>query len=545
MKVHDLAQGSPEWHQFRLEHFGASEAAAMLGLSDKVKRTELLRMKHTGNAKEFSDWVQANILDYGHEVEALARPIKEDDIGEDLYPVTCSEDEGRISASLDGLTMSEETAWEHKQWNEALAASVLAGIVPDTHMPQCQQELMVTGAAKLIFTVSDGTADKMVSTEVLPSQDWFDRIRAGWAQFEKDLAEYVPVDYAEKPAADTIMRLPALAVQIRGEVVLSNLPQFKEAAVAFIAGIKTELETDEDFSNAEATVKFCEEAEKNLELTKSAALGQTASIDDLMKTIDFIQAELRTKRLALNRLVTTKKASIKESVLVKARTAYLEHIEALEAEIKPVKLDIEPRPDFIGAAKNKRTLASLHDAVDTELANAKIAADAVAKDIRAKLAWYKTNAEGYGFLFSDLATITLKATDDFYLLVNTRITEHKAAEDKKRKEDADKLAQQQVAAQPTPLHGAHGTVVYTAAGQPAFTPRTAPTTPVDDGVRLRLGEINSMLSPISLTTQGLADLGFEHVATDKNAKLYRESDFPGICNALINHIEAISQTAAA
>jgi predicted phage-related endonuclease len=79
-----------EWAQFRLTKFGASEAAAMLGISTKAKRTELLHMKHTGTPKEFSDWVQKNILDYGHEVEALARPIIEELIGEDLYPVTCS-----------------------------------------------------------------------------------------------------------------------------------------------------------------------------------------------------------------------------------------------------------------------------------------------------------------------------------------------------------------------------------------------------------------------------------------------------------------------
>ena len=73
--VQELVQGTPEWEEFRLHHFGASEAAAMLGLSTKVKRNELLHMKHTGTPKEFSDWVQEHILDHGHEVEALARPL--------------------------------------------------------------------------------------------------------------------------------------------------------------------------------------------------------------------------------------------------------------------------------------------------------------------------------------------------------------------------------------------------------------------------------------------------------------------------------------
>jgi hypothetical protein len=155
--IHELVQGSDEWAQFRLTKFGASEAAAMLGISTKVKRTELLHMKHTGTAKEFSDWVQKNILDYGHEVEALARPIIEELIGEDLYPVTCSD--GDLSASCDGLTMSDEIAFEHKQWATALAASVKAGVLPDEYQPQCQQVMMVTGAQKVIFGIGRHTGE--------------------------------------------------------------------------------------------------------------------------------------------------------------------------------------------------------------------------------------------------------------------------------------------------------------------------------------------------------------------------------------------------
>jgi predicted phage-related endonuclease len=448
MQIHNLIQGSPEWQQFRLDHDGASEAAAMLGLSPKVKRNELLHMKHTGMPKEFSDWVQENILDYGHEVEALARPIIEELIGEDLYPVTCSD--GKLSASCDGLTVSEEIAMEHKQWNEALAASVTAGILPEEHIPQCQQVLMVTGAQKLIFVVSDGTREKMVYMWVEPDPVWFDRIRAGWAQWLKDLTEYKPRELAEKPQAEAILQLPALAIQIRGEVTLSNLPKFKEAADRFIANIKTDLQTDQDFSDAEATVKFCEESEKKLALAKESALSQTASIDELLRTIDHIKDQLRDKRLMLDKLVTKEKAARKEKILVDGKARFAEHVAALEAEIKPIKL-VYAQPDFVGAAKNKRTLASLHDAVDSELANGKIATDAMAKDIRTKLAWCKQNAEGYGFLFSDLQQIVQKPMDDFQMVVNARVKAHKDAEEEKlqadreriRKEETDRLERTQ------------------------------------------------------------------------------------------------------
>lgn len=430
-QIHDLVQGSDEWIAFRAEHHGASEAAAMLGLSKKVKRSELIRMKATGLGKEFTDYVQANVLDYGHQVEAMARPLVEKIIGEDLYPVTCSL--GAESASCDGLTMSDAIAFEHKQRNAELVASVEAGVLPEEHAPQCQQILMVTGAEKLIFVVSDGTEENMVHMWVYPDTAWFDRIIAGWEQFDLDVAAYVPAEVIEKPAAEVIMALPALVVQTRGEVVQSNLPAFQAAATAFIAKIKTELATDEDFANAEATVKFCADAERDLEATKASVLGQAATIDAVMKTIDNISGQLRSKRLVLEKLVTTKKQQIKEAILATAKLAYTEHVAALEAEIKPLRLTA-PVPDFAGAMKNKRTLASLQDAVDTLLANAKISTNATAADYRAKQAWCKENAAGHGALFMDMATIIVKPMEDFQLVVTTRVAAHLAAE--KAKEEA-------------------------------------------------------------------------------------------------------------
>lgn len=535
--IHNLVQGSPEWMQFRLEHFGASEAAAMLGISSKVKRTELLHMKHTGTPQEFSDWVQKNILDYGHEVEALARPIIEEIIGEDLYPVTCSL--GRTSASCDGLTMNEETAFEHKQWNEALAASVRAKILPEEFQPQCQQITMVTPAKRVIFTVSDGTRDKMEYMEVLPDPAWHERIRAGWEQFEKDLTAYVPVDIPEKPKAEAIMALPALAVQIRGEVITSNLPAFQAAAEKFIASIKMDLETDEDFVNGDATVKFCDAKEKEIAIAMDAAIAQMSSVDELMRTGNLVKDQLRAKRLALTKQIDVRKAQIKETAVAERRTKYAEHVAAINEELKMVQI-VVPAPDFVAAIKGLKTIASLYDKLDTALANGKIAADAAAKDLRAKLDWYKVHDE-HAFLFRDLQALIQKPKEDFELAVTTRIAERKRAEDEKEaKRKADEVIAQAAqpvietaaprAADPSPIAAARPVVVRT-------VPTGAPT--------LRLGQINERLAPIALTAEGLATLGFKHAATDKAAKLYHESDFEAICVALTTHIQAALHKQAA
>ena len=430
-EIHNLLQGSDDWHSFRVNHHGASEAAAMLGLSKKVTRSDLVRMKATGLAKEFSDWVQENILDYGHEVEALARPLAERIIGEDLYPATLSL--GRESASCDGLNMAETIGFEHKQWNAELAASVGAGVLPDEHQPQVQQQLMVTGAEKWLFMASDGTESNMVWMWVYPDATWFERIVAGWQQFDIDVASYTQIDHAVKPEAAPAAALPALVVQTEGKVVSSNLMAYQKAAEKFLSTIKTDLQDDQDFADAEYNVKFCGEAEAKLEHAKAAALAQTSTIDEVMRTVDHIKAQFRAKRLELEKLVKTRKEQIKETILNDGRRAYAEYVAALEAEIAPIRLQLAT-PDFAGAMKAKRTLASLHDAVGTTLANAKIAANTQAADYRVKQAWCREHAANYGFLFMDMASIIGKPMDDFQLLVRTRIADHERAE--KAKQDA-------------------------------------------------------------------------------------------------------------
>lgn len=60
-----------------------------------------------------------------------------------------------------------------------------------------------------------------------------------------------------------------------------------------------------------------------------------------------------------------------------------------------------------------------------------------------------------------------------------------------------------------------------------------------DEYTLKLGDINDLLAPISLTADGLKSLGFVAVA-ERGSKLYRPSDFKPICAALVKHIERVA-----
>lgn len=576
MQLHNLKQGSDAWNQFRLQHFGASEAAAMLGISPTTTRTELLHAKHTGIAKEFSDFVQAHVLDKGHEVEALARPIVEELIGDELYPATVSR--GKLSASCDGLTMTRKKAFEHKQWSKELVAYVLEGIVPDYHMAQCQQILLVTEADEVIFTVSDGTRENFLTVTVTPDDAWFERIERGWEQFEKDLAEFVPVEFVAVPVGKAPESLPALHIVLKGEVSASNLATFKEVALTAIRSVNRDLQTDQDFADSAKARKWCEDIENKVAAAKEHALSQTASIDELFRTMDEISAEARRVRLELDKLEKARTQALNGEIVADGVKQFADHIRALNAAMPSPYMPSVP-VDFGGAIKGLRSVASKRDAVATELARAKIAANEIATRIGVNIKHLQEHASAHKFLFIDTPTIVLKAPDDLQALVANRINEHqrqeaakeeaqrerilaeeaaklqREADEKRRAEEAEaqRAAQAAIAAAATPAPAPVKMEQAVMAAAPEeiscalFTPapaRTSPAIPHDSGARLTLGQINERLEVVSVNTEQLARMGFT-ATVNRSARTYLESDFPRMCAVIQRHLIAVAHSVAA
>ena len=83
----------------------------MMGESPYKTRDALLREKAVGVVAEVSSETQRR-FDDGHRFEALARPLAEKIIGEELYPVVGSD--SKFAASFDGMTMFGDVIFEHK-----------------------------------------------------------------------------------------------------------------------------------------------------------------------------------------------------------------------------------------------------------------------------------------------------------------------------------------------------------------------------------------------------------------------------------------------
>lgn len=492
MTVHDVQQGSPEWHAIRAQHFCASEAAAMMGVSPYMTRSELLRQKATGIIPEVDAATQRR-FDDGHATEAAFRPVVERIIGEDLYPVvgTLEYTGLPLLASFDGLTMDWQTGYEHKRINNDLRAlrEADAPMVPaDQYVWQLEQQMLVSDARGIWFCASDGTEDDSLTIYYESDPELRAQLIAGWKQFAADLANYVEPEYIPAPVGKAVTSLPAVSVNVSGAIdIRDNFKAFSAALTDFVeTRLIREPKTDQDFADLDLQIKALADAEKALKGAEANMLSQVESVDLAKRTLDQLHKLARDNRLAAEKLLAAKKESIKADIVTEGRAALLDHVEALNKRLGKPYMPAAVA-DFAGAIKGKRTVTSLREAVSVTLANAKIAASATADRIEMNLKTLRELASGYTFLFADTAQIVMKENADLVLLIHARIAERKAAEDKRleaereriRQEEAKKLADAAEAQRKADEKAAADAKAAAEAATAAAAPPVSPPNPAD------------------------------------------------------------------
>lgn len=586
----DYTQGSQEWLAHRARSLNASDLAAAMGISRYKTRDQLIAEKATGITHEPDSETQRR-FDLGHQYEAAARHLAEEETGEALYPcVLAAEVEGLpLSASLDGMDLMQEMTWEHKMASASLIDSLESGVIPAEYHPQMEQGLMLSGASRCLFSASKGDRDTMRSVWYESNPDLRAKIIPTWRQFMADVAAYVPTEKAMPVVAAVQESLPAVSVKVNGALaIVSNLPDFGQALREFIAKIPERPSTDQEFADTEAACKSLKRAEEALEAAENNALAQLADVDTMRRTVADLIALAKATRLQREKLVAQRKEQIREEVVMEGRRALNDHMAALNARLgKPWMPSVAA--DFAGAIKGKRTVDSLRDAVNTTLANAKIEANQIADRIQINLNTLRDLASEHGFLFADASTIVLKATDDLTMLVKARIAEHQQAEaarleaerERIRKEEAARLERQHAEEQARIQREAQAAEAkrieaerdHHAAQRTSLVPPIAPVLLSDkaeadamarehvartealgrqavqfaeqvdmvkaareaEPATLKLGDICARLG-ITMTAAFVADtLGIKPSGQDKRAVLFKESDFGRICDALSRH----------
>ena len=577
MKIlQNIRQGDAAWHAARAHHLCASEAAAALGVSKYTTRAELLRQKATGVTPEVSPQ-QQRIFDAGHEAERAARVHAERIAGDDLSPIigTLDVDGLPLLASFDGISFVGDVVWENKLLNKSLAAQIAAGDLEPHYWLQLEQQLLVSGAERALFTASDGTEEGTLHLWYVSRPERRAQLLEGWRQFQRDVAAYVPTEQAAPVVATPMESLPAVVVQVQGALsVAGNLPAFGQALRAFIERIPQRPENDQQFADAEAACKALKKAEDALAQAEDGALAQISDVELMRRTVADLKNLARSTRLATEKLVSNEKEARREQLVRQAQASMIEHIMELNRLLQADGAGHLPTPPaglFAPCIKGLKSLDSMRDKLTAELLARKTDAGLQATRLHANRASLRTPEVDWIFLFADFAQVGTKEAEDFAALAQLRIGQHqqreaarleaerariRAEEERKAREAAEREAEAERAriraeeqhkaqmeaaervkaeqAAQAEAAKAGAALLQQAKEQAASLVQTARAIDreADTCETLTLGAINALLSPIRIDAAGLAELGFEPSATVKAAKHYRASDFAAMCRAI-------------
>lgn len=443
MKIHTLAQGSSEWHQLRAKHFCASESASVMGFSKFKSRSELLKEKATGLVKEVYAATQRR-FDAGHAAEVAAREIAEEIIGEELYPCvgTLEVDDLPLLASFDGLNMNGDIVWETKLYNQDLAQAVAGESIPDQYWPQLEQQMIVSGAEKAYFTVSDGTKEKTAGMWYVSQPERRAQLIAALKQFKIDLDAYHHEPEVIVPAAAPIKDLPAPVIRVDGNLALiSNLEIFGENLTKFLADVNRKPDDDQGFADAEAVVKTLRKAEDALKAAETEALSRVTSIDDMRRTVAYLYEMARGARLDLERIVKNQKEKVKVDAVNEAKARIEAHIRLLNDGLGGSYIQGHVA-DFAGAIRGLKTVKTMNSALSDEVARAMIEISCRAENVKINLAALKQQSD-YQHLFPDLHQVATKAPEDFAALVYNRVAECKSRDEARIEAERQRLVKEE------------------------------------------------------------------------------------------------------
>ena len=149
----------------------------------------------------------------------------------------------------------------------------------------------------------------------------------------------------------TAFSIIPLQIEAKGEIITNNLPEFRELVREALGNINRDLDTDEQFGQAELDVKALKEAEDAVRTAAVKAFDDQlkALVDGLYETAE----EIRVPRLELEKLITARKDAVKMEIVEEFLAAF----------------DIDPklaRKHFLAGLKTqikgKRTLESMRTA---------------------------------------------------------------------------------------------------------------------------------------------------------------------------------------
>ncbi|HKD66832.1 MAG TPA: YqaJ viral recombinase family protein [Candidatus Binataceae bacterium] len=171
-RIERFHQNTPEWHRWRKEGIGASDAPVIMGEAPFKTARTLWSIK-TGRMQEEPSGPAAR---RGHELEHFARRAYERQTGIQMEPLCLVHAELEwMRASLDGLSFDGSTLVEIK-CTLSLRDRALAhqGRIPSQYYAQLQHQLEVSGAQQAHYWSFHGSNGILI--EIRPDREYAKRL---------------------------------------------------------------------------------------------------------------------------------------------------------------------------------------------------------------------------------------------------------------------------------------------------------------------------------------------------------------------------------
>ena len=201
-------------------------------------------------------------------------------------------------------------------------------------------------------------------TTNVPAPGRAEQLIAGWAQFAADLACYEPPAARAAtllPTAQVRETLPALVFDARGEVIASNVDDFKAAVLSRISSVKTDLVTDQDFADGDADAKWLREVSAGMKQAVGLVRGGMTSVNDVLNILEQLDAVATKTAISIENKVKESKERKRGEIVTGGVNALRAHIASLNQRMGRDYVPLVPA-DFGGAVKGKRSLDSIQSA---------------------------------------------------------------------------------------------------------------------------------------------------------------------------------------
>lgn len=189
MNQNEKVQRSPEWHEFRRNHIGASDSPVIMGVSP-WKDVKLLYIEKTSDKEMLNNSNAA--MQRGIDLEPHCLSIFEAETGYLMNPkVLVHPSISFMAASLDGLELDHKCAVEIKCPGPKDHGIALDNAIPEKYIPQLQHQMEVAGLDKIYYMSYANQYDYKI-LEVYKDVEYTKTLLEKEAEFWKCVVERIP-----------------------------------------------------------------------------------------------------------------------------------------------------------------------------------------------------------------------------------------------------------------------------------------------------------------------------------------------------------------